>query len=75
MTMLTTPDLARLINVGDIQFIPVLRLPPLLGDAEYQAEKLGITVSYRLTVVDGKFGVLFTRRADRSKGQLRQEDR
>lgn len=60
--------------VGGCVFVPALRTAPLLADVLEQAEALRARVSYRITVVDGKYGVLFTRLAD-GRGGLTNEDR
>lgn len=65
-------DLA-LLKVGDSTFVPYLRIPEILSDAAYQIGHLGINVTYRVTVVEGKYGVLFTRRSD-GRTALRNED-
>lgn len=58
---------------GEAHFIPTLRPYTAIADAASLAENMGWRFSYRETVVDGKFGVLFTRRTGR-KG-LTNEDR
>lgn len=62
-----------LVSVGESIFVPYLRIPELLFDATSQVESLRINVTYRVTVVDGRYGVLFTRRAD-GRTSLRNED-
>lgn len=58
---------------GSSIFVPSLRVWGVLADAVYQAEHNKIPVSYRVTVVDGKYGVLFTRLRGVGGG-LRNED-
>lgn len=65
-------DLSEL-SVNESVFVPYLRITYLLGIAANQVANLGINVSYRVTVVDGKYGVLFTRRPNGRCG-LRDED-
>jgi len=67
-----TLDLKTL-SPGDSVFVPALRVWGLLADAVQQALALNIPVTYRVTVVDEKYGVLFTRTQDSFAG-LRNED-
>jgi hypothetical protein len=66
-------DLSKL-SVGESTFVPSLRTTRVLGDANRQAVNLRLSISYRLTVVDGKYGVLLTRQAKGPAG-LTNEDR
>lgn len=50
-----------LLNPGESMFVPALRIYALLADAVFQTEMYKIPVSYRVTIVDGLHGVLFTR--------------
>lgn len=61
------------LQVGEAHFIPTLRPYTVLADAASLAENTGVRYSYRETIVDGKYGVLFTRRTGR-KG-ITNEDR
>lgn len=61
------------LQVGEAHFIPTLRPYTVLADAASLAENMGVRYSYRETIVDGKYGVLFTRRTGR-KG-ITNEDR
>jgi hypothetical protein len=58
---------------GESVFVPALRVWGVLSDGVQQAAQLEIPVSYRVTVVDGKYGVLFTRMQGGAAG-LRNED-
>jgi hypothetical protein len=53
------------LEVGEAHFIPTLRPYGLIADAASLADNMNRRFGYRETVVDGKYGVLFTRRTGR----------
>jgi hypothetical protein len=63
------------LKAGEGCFIPTLRTAVTLAAAYDLAQMLRRRFSYRVTVVDNKFGILFTRSATSYPAGLRNEDK